>query len=295
MSAAAEQAGGGCALRVVADLGDLRVEDASGVGIGRTVGALAESASGLVRYLDIGLDKRTKHVLVPVGHARFLREDRELPEVRLRAALLEDLDRIPAFDPATTDLDDPYERALLHAHGRLFHGERYYAHPAYDHAGLFSSQEPLVPTALGAEEHTLTAPEAAHEATAALLPLAALEGWEVARGEPDVRGWTLTAGGEAAGTVAELIVEPARARVRYLAVDRDAGGRTLLPIGFLRLDHGDEVVTAPGLRSADLAALPEWRGSHVARDLEEAIRDTLDDLLVEERRYLRPDFALHTD
>lgn len=279
----------------MADLGDLRVEDASGVGIGRTVGAVAESASGLVRYLDIGLEKRTKHVLVPVGHARFLREDRELPEVRLRAALLEDLDRIPAFDPSATDLDDPYERALLHAHGRLFHGERYYAHPAYDHTGLFSSQEPLVPAAPGTDDHTPTAAQAEGRATPALLPLDALEGWEVARGEPDVRGWTLTAGGEATGTVVELIVEPARARVRYLAVDRDAGDRTLLPIGFLRLDHEGEVVTAPGLRSADLAALPAWAGSHVSRDLEEAIRDTLDDLLVEERRYLRPDFALYSD
>jgi hypothetical protein len=280
-------------LRVVADLADLRVEDASGVGIGRTMGALAETASGLVRYLDIGLEQRSKHVLVPVGHSRFLREERDVPEVRLRAALLEDLERIPAFDAATTDLDDPYERALLHAHGRLFHGERYYAHPAYDHAGLFDSAHPLVPAALGgggaADADGGAGPGG--EPTTHLLPLAELEGWRVARGQADVQGWEVRARGSAVGTVRDLIVEPAEAQVRYLAVALAGGRAVLLPVGFLRLDREAEAVTAPGLEATDLAALPKWNGGPVPRDLEERLREALDDLLVEERRYARPDFA----
>lgn len=279
-------------LRVVEDLSDLRVEDASGVGIGRTVGALAEADSGLVRYLDVGLERDAKHVLVPVGHARFLREEMDVPEVRLRAALLEDLDRIPAFDPASTDLDDPYERALLHAHGRLFHGERYYAHPAYDHAGLFTSSAPLVPAALAggagdvqARERTPAAPHTG------LVALGALEDWQVARGEPDVRGWALRAGTAPVGRVSELVVEPAEARVRYLAVVLTGGGTVLLPVGFLRVDREAREVAAPGLVPADLAALPRWDGHDVPRSLEEAVRAALDERLVEERRYARPDFT----
>src|SRR5690606_22400233 len=114
------------------DLSSLPAADAGGRPIGRVYGCLAEADSGLIRYVDIALDEQDRHVLVPIGHVRVVNGTRTEPEVRLRAAVLEDLAEIPVYVPDGEPIDDGYERDLLEAYAKTFYGDRYYAHPAYD-------------------------------------------------------------------------------------------------------------------------------------------------------------------
>lgn len=158
-------------LRSVRDLAGLPVEDAGGLPIGRLYGALAEAETGLLRYMDLSLDALDRHVLVPIGHARVHRQDGGT-RVRLRAALLEELQQVPPFPAEAAGLADPFERALLEAYGRTFHGERYYAHPAFDHRGLYAGEHPVVPDT---EDAAVSAEP---------VPLSQATGWRVAAGEP---------------------------------------------------------------------------------------------------------------
>ncbi len=173
-------------LRPVRDLAGIHVRDASGVTIGSIWGSLADAHTGLIRYLDVALDDPPRHVLVPIGHARLRAMETtnggvtragtlsDAHELRLRAALLEELTAIPAYTPAG-NVDEGYEHALLRAHGQLFHGERYYAHPAFDHRGFYAGPHPL-------------AREPGEPADSGLQPLRRLRGYRLAREEPDVRG-----------------------------------------------------------------------------------------------------------
>ncbi len=277
-------------LRPVRDLAGIRVRDASGVTIGSIWGALADAYTGLIRYVDVALEAPPRHVLVPIGHARLRATAPEsvnggvtrpgalsdAHELRLRAALLEELTAIPAYAPAGS-IDDSYEHALLHAHGQLFHGERYYAHPAFDHRGFYAGTHPI-------------ARDPGQPGDSGLQPLRSLRGYRLAREEPDVRGWPLAGEqGEQLGVVSDLVVDVDAGTVRYAAIER-AGRRVLLPVGFLDIDVEAARVVAPGLRDADLAALPAWDGSSVERWFEDEVRSTIEASFRGERRYVLPDF-----
>ena len=261
-------------LRPVRDMSGLSVQDASGLHIGKLWGALAEQETGLIRYLDISLTDQPRHVLVPIGHARVYDYQQDT-EVRLRAALLEELQDIPAFDPDSR-VDEQLERDVLHAHGRLFHGERYYAHPAFDHRGLYAGEHPIA-----------RADDA--DASDGLRQLRELRGYRVARGEADIRGWELHGEDEPLGTVGDLIVDPDTEQVRYIVLER-AGPPVLLPIGFLRIEAEAERVLAPGLLAPALDHLPAYEGGEVDRADEEALREALADSFTGRRRYQLPDF-----
>lgn len=263
------------ALRAVRDLAGTPVSDAGGRPIGALYGALVEADTGLVCYLDLSLESHPRHVLVPIGHARVHERERE-PAVRLRAAILDDLLHVPLYDP-DVPLDPPAEHEILAAHGRSFYGERYYAHPAYDHSGLYAG------------ENSILVGDASEEGLAAL---SALERMRVADGNPDPRGWSFEAmDGERVGRVHELLVDSAALAVRYLVVERAADDAlVLLPIGFIALDPQQEAVTAPGLTREDLDSLPRWNGDTVDRADEEAVRAALLARLLPERRGALPDF-----
>ncbi len=283
-------------LRPVRDLAGIRVRDASGVAVGAAWGALADARTGLIRYVDVSLAEAGRHVLVPIGHARLKPragadaardEDGAVTDVRtddiaasyelrLRAALVEELAAIPPYTPARA-IDDEYETALVHAHGELFHGERYYAHPSFDHRGFYAGAHPLTRgQGVGVDS--------------GLEPLRSLHGYRIAREEPDVRGWQLVgADGAELGVVRDLIVDVDAEQVRYLAVQQDTR-RVLLPIGFLDIDTRRSQVRAPALDSGDLLQLPAWSGGTVERPQEEAVRDALEALFRGPRRYELPDF-----
>ncbi|MBI4408104.1 MAG: PRC-barrel domain-containing protein [Gemmatimonadetes bacterium] len=264
------------ALRPVPDLKGLVACDAEGVVFGEVYGSLAEAESGLVRYLDLVLEGAGRHVLVPIGHVRVAQGGRQ---VRLRAAVRRELEEIPPYEPHDQTIDSAYQQAVLAAHGRIYYGERYYAHPAYDHSGLYAGEHPI-----------LRAP-AAPPAELPIAPLGELPGYRVAPGEPDIRGWALRGGdGVVVGRIHDLLVDTRAEKVRYVVLRGDDGNERLLPIGLLLIDAGGPVVRAPALAARDFRRLPRYRAGRFTHRDERRLREAVERLLDGERLYQRPDF-----
>ncbi|GAB3315562.1 PRC-barrel domain-containing protein [Hymenobacter humi] len=106
-----------------------------------------------------------------------------------------------------------------------------------------------------------------------------LTDFEVADGNPDVRGWTVRGNdGHALGVVHELIVEPEALKVRYLDVELDARFKRskhethiLLPIGVASLDTDGDNVFVPALNAESVQAYPPYSEVQITRDYEEAM------------------------
>ncbi|HSJ08927.1 MAG TPA: PRC-barrel domain-containing protein [Longimicrobiales bacterium] len=77
-----------------------------------------------------------------------------------------------------------------------------------------------------------------------LVPMAALEGYTLGDGEPDIRGWTVcTLGGRDLGEVEDLLIDPERGEVVMLEVDmRGEGVHAEVPIRAVQLDRKDKRV-----------------------------------------------------
>ncbi len=93
-----------------------------------------------------------------------------------------------------------------------------------------------------------------------------LDDYEIADGEPDIRGWTVkTADGQEIGKVDNLIADPAARAVRYLEVKvkHDLLGTTedehvLVPIGAARLNDDDDVVTVTRMPAVGIRGVPRF-------------------------------------
>lgn len=268
-------------LKPVSDLAGTPVDDVNQKPVGDTYGALADARHGLLRYLDVALYDSGRHVLVPIGHLRF-EEHVGRTRARLQAATREELQKIEPYDPEAGPPDGPVQDALLAAHGALFHGERYYAHPAYDHAKLYAGETPIV-TEEAIDEDLAAGP---------LARLSLLANYRVAPGEPDFRGWPVFAkDGGMAAVVSDLMVDPAAGKVRYAVLARpDQEEEALLPIGFLELNTDDEAVYSPMLTSEDIDELPPLPPGPLTHDYELLVRFTLERRLGGERLFDRPDF-----
>ena len=115
--------------------------------------------------------------------------------------------------------------------------------------------------------------------TPVLRRLRDLTDFEVADGNPDVRGWAVRGGdGQALGAVHELIVEPEALKVRYLDVELDARfgvnaheSHILLPIGVASLDADGDNVFVPALSAESVVNYPPYTEIQVTRDYEEAM------------------------
>lgn len=267
------------ALRPLPDLAGTEVVDVDGRYVGTVYGTLADASSGLIRYLDVALAESDRHVLVPLGHIRINPANGKA-DIQLRAATREQLRRIPPYEPDRRRPDGAYQRSLLKAHGRLFQGERYYAHPAYDHGGLYAGEHPIIrhaePTPPGAPLHRLSE----------------LSGYQVAAGETDIRGWPLRdRAGLHCGTVSDLIVDPEAGKVRYALVRREDDSIMIpVPVGFLRIDEGEGVVRTPALTRADIESIPTYDPSHFDRRDETRVLEALETRLDGERHFERADF-----
>ncbi len=267
-------------LVAVPDLAGTPAADAEGRFFGEVFGALADAGTGLIRYLDLDVHGADRHVLVPIGHVRVARTGERSHGVRLRAASVSDLSAIPPYEPHLGTPMDQVEREVLAAHSRVFSGAKYYAHPAYDHAGRFAGEHAL--------RSTMASP-----AGADLVRLSELSRYEVAQEEQDVRGWPLVTGdGVGVGEVEDLVADPAALKVRYLLVrlpDEGSDRHVLLPVGFLQLDERGLRVRVPALQAGDVRALPRHSGP-IRRSDEEELRAALDRVLDGRRRFDRPDF-----
>ncbi len=113
-----------------------------------------------------------------------------------------------------------------------------------------------------------------------LRRLRELTDFEVADGNPDVRGWAVRGGdGQRLGVVHELIVELQALKVRYLDVELNALLRPsdsyethiLLPIGVAALDAEDDNVFVPALTAESVRKYPPYTEINITRDYEETM------------------------
>ena len=107
-------------------------------------------------------------------------------------------------------------------------------------------------------------------------------GYEIAEGEPDIRGWDVqNKQGKTIGEVDELLFDEKSRRVRYLIVDLDNNDATskdrkvLIPIGLAVLHEKDDDVVLPTLDTEQLAMLPEYKKGNLDAATEQTIRNVL--------------------
>ena len=115
-------------------------------------------------------------------------------------------------------------------------------------------------------------------ASRGLQRLKELDDFEVADGDPDVRGWDVrTSDGRTVGKVEELLVDTGALRVRYLEVKLDRkelnlkeDRHALVPIGTARLDDdNDDVIVRES--SADLLGAPQYDRSQMSEEYERSL------------------------
>jgi hypothetical protein len=267
------------------DLAGLRTTDVEDRPVGQLFGALSEETTGLIRYLDVELEGASKHVLVPIGHARIDTQGVQ-PRVRLRAATYEDLVGVPDYEPNATAVDASYQEQLLEAHGRLFYGAHYYAHPSFDHSALYAGPSPIIgplpaEDAIGLDD----------EGVPPVLPLSRLRGFSMISTDRDLRGRPVEdARGEEIGEVADLLVDPAAREARYAVIDlTDPPRQTALPVGYLVTSEEGDRLTVHSLTHHDIRVLPPYDGPLTRAD-ENRIHAAIDGRLTGERYFQRPDF-----
>ena len=104
--------------------------------------------------------------------------------------------------------------------------------------------------------------------------------YEIAEGQPDIRGWDVKdANGKAIGEVDELIFDVQSLKVRYIVLDLegnvlDLDSRdVLVPIGMAQLhDKGDDVVLQ-GVTADQIRSLPEYDEDSLDADVENKVRN----------------------
>ena len=111
-----------------------------------------------------------------------------------------------------------------------------------------------------------------------------LDGYQVADGEPDPRGWDVRAAdGKTIGRVDSLIADTGAMKVRYLdvALDKDAldlseDRHVLIPIGGAALAEEEDAVGLPTLQSSRVAQLPPYRHTEISREDEQRLMGQFD-------------------
>ncbi|CAN5224497.1 hypothetical protein BH20BAC1_BH20BAC1_21210 [soil metagenome] len=104
-------------------------------------------------------------------------------------------------------------------------------------------------------------------------------GYEIADGEPDIRGWkVINDANVEIGEVDELLFDVRYSKVRYLVVDLDgkplnlASRDVLIPIGLAGLNKNNKTVVITDITAGHLAALPEYKKDKVFFSTEREIR-----------------------
>lgn len=105
-------------------------------------------------------------------------------------------------------------------------------------------------------------------------------GYEIADGEPDIRGWKVRTNlNEEIGKVKELLFDTMSLRVRYLIVDLDGKRMNLIdrdviiPIGLAELHEKDNIVLFPAVAVGHLASLPDYKKGKVTLETEREVRN----------------------
>src|SRR5258705_7825705 len=105
-------------------------------------------------------------------------------------------------------------------------------------------------------------------------------GYEMAKGEPDIRGWKVKNSiNQTIGKVKEVLFDVRSQKVRYLIVDLDGKPINLLsrdviiPVGLAELDQTENIVFFPDVTVSHLASLPEYKKRKITYQTERQSRD----------------------
>lgn len=108
-----------------------------------------------------------------------------------------------------------------------------------------------------------------------IVPMDETDDFEVADGDPDVRGWQVIASdGMRVGEVDELLIDVEELRVRYLDVLLDSGDdvrdepHVLVPVGHARLHERDDRILVDRLDSTAMLALPRYAQEPLTHEFE---------------------------
>jgi sporulation protein YlmC with PRC-barrel domain len=112
-----------------------------------------------------------------------------------------------------------------------------------------------------------------------LIPMREMDGFTIADGEPDIRGWDVrTLSGREIGEIEDLLVDRERGEVVMIEVEmRESGVHAEVPIRSVQLDRERKVVIVD---SGDLEARPDQRPRERARVVErgDQVADSRDDV-----------------
>jgi sporulation protein YlmC with PRC-barrel domain len=222
------------------------VIDAAGEKLGKVNDLLLDRREGEVRYLDIDLGLFQKRVLMPVGALDWVGNREALTSRWSR----DDVKSLPAFDP-----NRPFSEDLV-------------AEMARAYPDFYGKPRPR------------PAPEA-DRSVPRIVPMREAKDFKISKGDPDVRGWNVFgADGERVGKVAELLVDPAALKIRYLAIDvaddlylLKEDRHVLVPLERVELKERGNDVWVAGATAREVARLPAYRGGSVDVAMEEAVRD----------------------
>ena len=117
-----------------------------------------------------------------------------------------------------------------------------------------------------------------------LARLDELDGYRVADGEPDPRGWEVrSSDGRTVGKVDSMIADTGTMKVRYLDIELDKDTmklseerHVLVPIGGATLHENDDVVGLPMLSSSQIAKLAPWNHGSISREDEHRMMTQFD-------------------
>lgn len=105
--------------------------------------------------------------------------------------------------------------------------------------------------------------------------------YEMAPGEPDIRGWIVKNDfGRILGKVNDLILDTKAHKVKYFILDTDGnelymmGRRILLPLEYAELDEVYKNVVYSGLSANELSSLPNYERSSLTAKTEDIINNT---------------------
>ena len=215
--------------------------------IGHVEDFLIDDHTWMIRYLVIDTSNWIggRRVLISPQWVRAV--SWELSEVHLKVTR-EAVRTSPEYDPMS--LNREYEERLYSHYGQM----AYWIHeaPGRRTSGT-TSDEPR------------------------FARLEDLPDFEVADGDPDVRGWkVLAADGVVVGQVEHLIVDREAMKVRYLEVElagrQDPSGDVLIPIEHVDIDDRNEQLRFRAMGSSEVSALPRHVGFPIDSDYERRLR-----------------------
>lgn len=236
-----------------------------------TVEDVLVDENGYTRYLDVAVEGRADHVLMPPGNLEAARGGNVLYTEGLPR---ETFDRLPAYDHDPSRIDSDYERRVNAAYDQ-----------GYEESGYFHERPDY-------RAHDWSRRDEG-EGRGELGELSDLD-VKVASGEPDPRGWEVVdRDGNHYGTVRHLIGDTGTMRVRYLAMAPAARHEdrreVLIPAGHAALDRGRQEVRVDALDGQRIETLPRWeKGTSIDRATARRVEESFAGAYTGERRYHHP-------